>query len=45
VKVLHTWLEGVYAGVFTVRSEGRVIFEYADNAPATPISETDSPRP
>ncbi len=37
-RVLHTWLEGSYAGRFTRDSAGVVRFEYDTGTPAVPIS-------
>ncbi|WP_336086551.1 HipA domain-containing protein [Nocardia sp. SSK8] len=36
--VLHAWLEGRYAGVFTKHASRQIRFEYSDDAPPVPIS-------
>lgn len=38
IRILHAWLEGRHAGVFTRTPAGSIDFEYADSAPITPLS-------
>jgi serine/threonine-protein kinase HipA len=38
VKALHAWLEGAYVGIFVEHPDGLVQFNYADDAPAPPVS-------